>query len=276
MPSDSPSDARDHDLVAGAQAGLDLEPVAAVDAQRERAPADDVAAAIDDERERLPVASAPTAPTGTTGICGCVSTTIAPRPYMPGVELARPVVELDLGVQRARRRIERGRQRARPCPRTLLPGERVELDVGVLADADAGELALVDGDEHAQRVDARHGDDRAAARRARPASPGSRRRCVTTPVERRARCASRPGAPPARRSAPAAVCCAASAVANCALRLLQLLLRHHRLGRQLLGALVVGARERRRRLRLRERAARGGELIGQIARDAPAPAAARA
>ena len=67
-----------------AQAGLDLEPFAAVDAQREGAPVDDVAPGIDDERERLPVAQHHGRPPGTTGICGCVSTTIAPRPYMPG------------------------------------------------------------------------------------------------------------------------------------------------------------------------------------------------
>ena len=83
MPSDSPSDAGDHHLVARVQARLHLEPVAAVDAQRDRPPLDDVAARSTTNANACLLLST-TAPTGMTGMCGCVSTTIAPRPYIPG------------------------------------------------------------------------------------------------------------------------------------------------------------------------------------------------
>ena len=183
---------------------------------------------------------------------------------MPGVELARAVVELDLGVERARRRIERGREAHDLARERSCPGSASSSTWASLPTRDAGELALVDGDEHAQRVDARDGDDRAAARRAdqrariEPALHDDARRAAS-------RCASRRGARPAR-----AICACAGLLRGLggrelALRLLQLLLRHDRLGRELLGAIVVGARERRRRLRLRQRAARRRQLIGQIA-----------
>ena len=73
-----------------------------------------------------------------------------------------------------------------------------------------------------------------------------------------------------RRTASAAICacaasCAASAVASgSAPAAAPAATRPPR--RELLGALEVGARQRGRRLRLRERAARGRQLIGQIAR----------
>ena len=94
--------------------------------------------------------------------------------------------------------------------------------------------------------------------------PGSSRRCTTTPVERRAD-ARLAQADRHRGDLRLRRLLRGLGGRELGLRLLQLLLRHHRLGRQLLGALVVGARQRRRRLRLREVAARGGELIGQIA-----------
>ena len=197
---------------------------------------------------------------------GGSSTTIAPRPYMPGrssparlssctsassvrvAGIERRREPHDLARERLARRARRPR-RARPCP-TATPAS----------------VALVDGDEHAQHVDARDGEDGAAARRA------DERARVEAPlrdhaVERRRRSASRRGAPRARRSAPWPRPAAASAVASAALRLLQLLLRDHaaraRAARRARSSCCASAA---RRLRLRQRAARGGQLIGQIAR----------
>ena len=144
------------------------------------------------------------------------------------------------------------------------PGSASTSTCASLPDADAGELALVDGDEDAQHVDARDGDDRAAARRP-DQRPGIEPALHDHAVERRAdaRLAQADGH---RGDLRLRRLLRGLGGRELGLRLLQLLLRHHRLGRELLGALVVGARERRRRLRLRQRAARRRELVGQIAR----------
>ena len=263
-PSDERLGARHHDLVAGAQAGLDLEPVAAVDAQRERAPVDDVAAGIDDERERLLGCSAPRPPTGTTGMLRVRLDDDRAAAVHARVELARAVVELHLGVQRARRRIERGRE-AHDLARERLARQRVDLDVGVLArratPASSRSLTVMNtrsvstratvtiapppgGPTSVARIEAALHDDARQRRGDARLAQAHRQRA---------------------RSAPARGLLRGLGGRELALRLLQLLLRHDRLGRQLLGALVVGARQRRRRLRLRQRAARGRQLIGQIA-----------
>ena len=180
----------------------------------------------------------------------------------PGVELARAVVELHLGVQRARRRIQRGRE-ADDLARERTPGSASTSTWASLptrTPASSRSLTV---------MNTRSASTRATVTIAPPPGgptsvPGSSRRCTTTPVSGEVMRVS------PRRTATAAICacaacCAASARRELRLRLLQLLLRHHRLGRQLLGAVVVRARQRRRRLRLRQRAARGGELVGQVA-----------
>ena len=84
---------------------------------------------------------------------------------MPGAKLARLVVELHLGIERARDGIERGRD-AHHLAAEALARKRVDLDVGALAHGDAAGVFLVDRDEDAQAIDAHHSDDRAAAGRA--------------------------------------------------------------------------------------------------------------
>src|SRR4029079_3250676 len=150
------------DLFAGFQAGLDLEPIAAVHAQGERAAMHDVAAVLDAERVCLAGAQHDV----THGNHRHLRVRLdddRPAAVHARVELAGAVVQLDLRVQRPRSGIAGGRQ---PNDLAGEPPARqgVDLDVRVLADADPGQLMLVDGDEDAQRVDARDRDDRAAPR----------------------------------------------------------------------------------------------------------------
>ena len=182
---------------------------------------------------------------------------------MPGAQLARCCCRAA-----PRRRACASTGSNEGARRTTLPAEalarkRVDLDVGALAHGDAAGVVLVDGDEARAGVEAHDRDDRAAA--GRP----DQRAGIEPPlrddaVERRvdARLAEAHRERPDLRlgrglrgfgdASAGSLCCS-----SCC--------DHDPDGRELLGPLEVGPRERRRGFGLGQRAARRGELVGQIA-----------
>src|SRR5262249_17039689 len=88
-----------------------------------------------------------------------------PATVHPGAKLAVGIGKLNFSLERARRRIEGGREANDLAPEALAR-KRIELDVRVLTDGDGVRVAFADGDEHAQRVRARDREHRPAAWRA--------------------------------------------------------------------------------------------------------------
>jgi hypothetical protein len=78
-------------------------------------------------------------------------------------QLARFVVELDLGLERAGQGIE-GRRHAHDLAGEVPAGQGVELDPRVHADRDSHGIGFRERQEHTQPVHAHHGRDGAAGR----------------------------------------------------------------------------------------------------------------